>query len=290
MQCGLFVQERLNYRAIQRKLRQDLLLAKSSFPPRMESEMIRWSCLINQNHSSDYKCVAFYLYRQTLKTKQQYFWLNNAHILVCWEKSCSPERSCNKTSSKAKTVGGASRRWNDTGLIWIGCMSSTRFVSGHMIDLTKKVKKNKLQEKVARREKEAKEEELMVKSGKARLHMREVAKYPFFSNKSCKWQTIIENLSLETRKGERDRVLRMQFAADLSQWCLLSREWRRGVWRRVTTSLLNSGSRWWSGGGRRRWRKKKKICKERNILVERWERGRERREMKRSERRGGGVN
>ena len=53
-----------------------------------------------------------------------------------------------------------------------------------MIDLTKKVKKNKLQEKVARREKEAKEEELMVKSGKARLHMREVAKNPFFFNKN----------------------------------------------------------------------------------------------------------
>ena len=37
----IILQERLNYRAIQRKLRQDLLLAKSSFPPRMESEMIR---------------------------------------------------------------------------------------------------------------------------------------------------------------------------------------------------------------------------------------------------------
>ena len=48
----IILQERLNYRAIQRKLRQDLLLAKSSFPPRMESEMIR-SCLINQSNSFD---------------------------------------------------------------------------------------------------------------------------------------------------------------------------------------------------------------------------------------------
>ena len=40
---------------------------------------------------------------------------------------------------------------------------------------TQKVYK-KHQEKVARREKEAKEEELMVKSGKARLHTREVPK------------------------------------------------------------------------------------------------------------------
>ena len=38
---GSPVQERLNYRAIQRKLRQDLLLEKSAFPPRMGSEMIR---------------------------------------------------------------------------------------------------------------------------------------------------------------------------------------------------------------------------------------------------------
>ena len=35
--------ERDNYRSIQRKLRQDLLLSKAAFPPRMESEMIRFT-------------------------------------------------------------------------------------------------------------------------------------------------------------------------------------------------------------------------------------------------------
>merc|ERR1719264_1110264 len=98
------MKERLNYRAIQRKLRQDLLLAKSSFPPRMESEMIR---------------------KKLQQNKQQ---------------------SQNSSSSKPK-------------------------VKRHRTDLDRLYVE--YQEKVARREKEAKEEELVVKSGKARLHTRE---------------------------------------------------------------------------------------------------------------------
>ena len=136
-----------------------------------------------------------------------------------------------------------------------------------------------IQEKVARREKEAKEEELMVKSGKARLHTREVPKPNLW--------IYLEHFSLQIRKGERDQVLLTQFVVDLSPSCLLSRDWRGGAWRRATTSLRSSGWRWWREGGRRRWGQ----WSETEIFQTfnpRWEHERERREMRRSERRGWG--
>ena len=56
----------------------------------------------------------------------------------------------------------------------------------------------------------------MVKSGKARLHTREVATSLNIAGKLFQRHPFIENLSLKIRKGERDQVLLTQFVDDLS--------------------------------------------------------------------------
>ena len=73
---------------------------------------------------------------------------------------------------------------------------------------TQKVYK-KHQEKVARREKEAKEEELMVKSGKARLHTREVLKSKYQRQKS---KTSLSEQERRKRPSSADAVRRRPFS------------------------------------------------------------------------------